>query len=274
MRSKHKNYWINYKKISATCWVSLSCFLFFIPQLIGQQSSFSGLIFDDTAYAAIPTVPKYTGVKADNTPPKINLKPYFPTPKDQGEISSCVGWAVGYGALTAYRAIQNNISASSLINQRANSALFLYNQITPKQNQCQVGAKITDALHLLKTKGDCLYREFDEFVQCPTLPASDLKKRAVRYQIKDYFSLFDIAATASLKILKTKESLAEKKPVIVGLNITADFSNLQNTDTLWQPKTTTLTGGHAMVVVGYDDINKRFELMNSSGTNWGNEGFI
>jgi hypothetical protein len=33
-------------------------------------------------------------------------------------------------------------------------------------------------------------------------------------------------------------------------------------------------GGHALCVVGYDNINKEFEIINSWGTDWGNNGFF
>lgn len=259
-----------------TCldWLFLVFVMLFIKPTLAQKTTFSGLILDDTAYAAVPVVPRYTGIKSANIPVQIDLKPYFPTPKNQGDVSSCVGWATGYAALTAYRAIQSDITAPARINQMANSALFLYNQIIPEQS-CKSGATITDALQLLKTKGDCLYSDFDVFVQCPEQPSDNLKKRADLYQIEDYFSLFKISAGPKLKIAKTRQSLAEKKPVIIGMKVTADFLNLKNKENLWQPKANAISiDDHAMVVVGYDDINKRFELMNSSGTDWGNAGFI
>ena len=37
---------------------------------------------------------------------------------------------------------------------------------------------------------------------------------------------------------------------------------------------TTTIGYHAMVVVGFDDGKEAFEIMNSWGTSWGNDGFI
>ena len=71
----------------------------------------------------------------------------------------------------------------------------------------------------------------------------------------------------------------EKKPVIFGMICPPSFSEAKE---LWKPKRTDYDsgqwegfGGHALVVVGYDD-NKyegAFQIINSWGTNWGVGGF-
>jgi hypothetical protein len=73
-----------------------------------------------------------------------------------------------------------------------------------------------------------------------------------------------------------KKSLAEKTPVIIGMNCPDSFQN-RNME-VWQPPESPSGdyGGHALCVVGYDD-NKyggAFEVENSWGTAWGNGGFI
>ena len=83
-------------------------FLLFFTDLQGQ-----GLIFNDAVYNSSPKSPyEGDGAKGEesllSTTFKIDLKPYCPTVKEQGKISSCVGWSVGYAAMTIEKAIANN----------------------------------------------------------------------------------------------------------------------------------------------------------------------
>jgi aminopeptidase C len=51
---------------------------------------------------------------------------------------------------------------------------------------------------------------------------------------------------------------------------------LLRTARYWHPHLgeTTPAGGHALVVIGYDDNKQAFQLMNSWGKEWGQDGFI
>ena len=101
-----------------------------------------------------------------------------------------------------------------------------------------------------------------------------------RYPISGYVRLFSnprgVPGTINERALPVKKSIAEGKPVIIGMNTPASFHR-SGTD-LWRPyeSPTREHGGHAMCVVGYDD-NKyggAFEIQNSWGTNWGDNGYI
>ena len=58
--------------------------------------------------------------------------------------------------------------------------------------------------------------------------------------------------------------------------IRENFKDLRKDDAFWNPESgdKTASGGHAMVVVGYDDEKEAFEIMNSWSTQWGNDGFF
>ena len=74
-------------------------------------------------------------------------------------------------------------------------------------------------------------------------------------------------------VLKTKKALANKNPVVVGM---FRYGRLSGPGELWIAPTTPSTGGHAMVVVGYNDdkYGGAFEIMNSWGTRFRNNGFF
>ena len=58
-----------------------------------------GLILDtEEDLAGIPRTPEYRAFLPD----RVDLSDRFPTPGDQGEQNSCVGWSVGYAARAYY----------------------------------------------------------------------------------------------------------------------------------------------------------------------------
>ncbi len=248
--------------------------LLFLTALKAQEYA-SGLIMDDESYEQEPREPRFEGSKYTELPAKVDWTPYCPEVAHQGEIQSCVGWALGYGALTIQRAIQNDLTDPRMITQNANSALFIYNQI--KQNKdCDSGAKISDAVQLLTQNGDCLSNNFDADINnCDKLPNASLQQEASRFAIADYMTLFSKEEDPNLKVLKVQKALANQQPVVIGLKIYKNFHTLQGM-TYWRPEIGRQipAGGHAVVVVGYDEFRSAFQIMNSWGKEWGKNGFV
>ena len=60
-----------------------------------------GLILDKEKFKQAEqwVAPKKLGFSASDLPLSISYRNYCPTPKSQGKVSTCVGWAVAYGAL-------------------------------------------------------------------------------------------------------------------------------------------------------------------------------
>lgn len=253
--------------------------LIFLFITVGSNAQ--GLLFDDEVYGKIPRQSTYgDGGKSEEKAlrgiSKVDLKPYCPQVKHQGEISSCVGWSVGYAAYSIQQAILNNWKGQKdLITQKAFSAMFIYNQI--KITDCTFGARISDALKLLQEVGDVHAWEFDKNIRdCSTIPSKDILEKANGHRIKDFMTLFSPEAESTIKITKTKLSLAQNKPVVIGMNLLNNFVNIRHGSQYWIPQigNTNVFGGHAMCVVGFDDGKGAFEVMNSWGSLWGNDGFI
>lgn len=247
-----------------------------LPFLLSAQ----GLLMDDAAYERLPRQPQYgDGNKAESNAlselPKVDLRPYCPRPQNQGAISSCSGWATGYGALSILHAVQKGWEGrTDSITKNALSALFVYNQV--KLGSCDLGAHLDAAASFLKTTGNILSREFDMFKNdCDQQPSPEQLLRASKYRIKDFMTLFSPKENPGIKIAKTKLSLSQKLPVVVGVILRNNFATLTEENPVWAPETgdTTFFGAHAMVVVGYDDGREAFLVMNSWGTNWGDGGF-
>lgn len=233
-----------------------------------------GLVLDDAAHEAAPRLPHFDGIKYHELPRKIDLKPYSPIPKHQGKIGSCVGWSLGYNALTIQNAAKHQWRNRRLITQNAFSALYLYNQT--KISDCYGGAVLTDALAFLSRNGDCFSREFDGDVNnCQKYPNFQLTERASNYAIQDYHSIFSLSDSYDHKILQTKQSLSSGRPVVIGIEVRRNFATINRGNPFWQPHKGDMRawGGHAVVVIGYDDGKRAFEVMNSWGTAWADAGF-
>jgi hypothetical protein len=240
-----------------------------------------GLVFDNDDYNRLPRQSHYgdgskSELKVLDSVPKIDLKSFCPKVQHQGQVGSCVGWSVGYGAYTIQRAINNNWGGNrNLITQNAYSAMFIFDQI--KITDCDYGSRIGDALKLLKEKGDVYSKDFDnDKSDCFKLPADKELKLAYQHRIKDFMTLFGPDDKQLIKVNKTKLSLLQDMPVCVGMDLKKNFQNIKHGEKFWFPEVgdTNPFGGHAMVVIGYDDGKKAFELMNSWGELWGNNGFI
>lgn len=238
------------------------------------QEPATGLIFDDEVYDTLARLPVYDGSKDLDLPQKVDLSPYCPQVRNQGDIFSCVGWAVGYGAMTIRRAIRENWTDKTTITQNAYSALFIYNQI--REGNCRQGASLSKAMEFLRQTGDCPANVFDfDTEDCAKIPDASVKALAIQDTISDYLTLFGLQDDARSKIWKVKRALAQQEPVIIGMAIRQNFYQL-NKARFWWPDlgNTNPAGGHAMTVVGYDDQLQAFLLFNSWGTNWGEQGYI
>lgn len=252
----------------------------FILLLFATGVSAQGLVFNDEAYKNAPMkADEGEGAKGvseilKNTF-KVDLKPYCPTVREQGKISSCVGWSVGYAAMTIEKAVANKwANDQQTIDDHAFSAMFLYNQI--KLGDCYFGAELNQAFTVLQEKGNVYYRDFVVNNNCDSVPVGKLMEKARLNRVKDFAVLFDPDDKADTKVDHVKRALARHKPVVIGMVLLENFLALKSGDEMWYPNVgkTNLFGGHAMVVVGYDDGRKAFELMNSWGKGWANEGFV
>ena len=260
--------------------IQISILLFIWNKGVAQPRA-TGLLFEDEVYAQLPRLPLFdpgakAEIKALKGIHKVDLKPFCPYPGHQGNIGSCVGWAVGYGAYSTLLALQNSWKGQrTLITKQAMSALYIYNQI--KVSDCKTGAHISDAMNLLHQEGDILSSQFDaDKENCHRLPTEDQRQQALLRKIKDFQVLFRSNDSEEIKVVETKLSLKQRKPVVVGMAIRTNFTQIRPGESFWWPDigNTTPHGGHAMVVIGFDDDKGAFEIMNSWGRYWGNDGYI
>ncbi len=255
--------------------------------LSAQPRHVTGAVFNPSNTAKTPQKIKLSSRSFRGMPSSFSLEQFCPTPGDQGDHGTCVAFANGYGVATILYAKTHNITDKALIDKYAFSATYLYEQIKdPSDADCQNGSDPIDALVTLIKGGDALLTTVP--YQCGYPANETAKTEASNYKIQDASILF--AAKGFLsddKYVKepqemievTKKALLEGSPISTGFYLPESFFHI-TTDVWYTKPEDSLSdwkhSGHAMAIVGYDD-NKAggaFRVLNSWGTNWGDNGFI
>ncbi|MBK9479150.1 MAG: peptidase C1 [Bacteroidetes bacterium] len=209
----------------------------------------------------------------EKLPDQVSLQRFCPTPQNQGQQGSCVGWGSAYAARTILQAVATGEDP----NQIAFSPSFLYNQIGLEG--CQ-GSYINRAMDNMKHTGAMPYRDFpyDEN-SCDKLPNSYELQDASKFKMKGYNRLTLNGDDFTVDMQAMKQNLAQGAPVVVGMSVGGTFMREMEGQESWMPSNEDYDkngfGGHCMCVVGYDEFlnGGSFQLMNSWGTAWGNKGF-
>ncbi|MGE3727172.1 MAG: C1 family peptidase [Candidatus Sericytochromatia bacterium] len=207
----------------------------------------------------------YSGV---DLPSKVDLSENMPPPGDQGGQNSCVGWATAY-VLKSYqeRVEHNHILAKpdgSPQWQKVFSPAFVYNLLN---NSRDGGITYIDALNLLSSQGVVPWSDMpynpDDFRSKPA-PALLQKARAWRI---DYWRQVNVLDPKELKA-----HLNAGYPVMLGAVIDQGFYRARKGH-VWKKREGKSLGGHALVLVGYDDAKRSFKVINSWGPRWADGGY-
>jgi len=202
------------------------------------------------------------------SPTSIDLSSNMPTPGNQGEQGSCVGWATAY-ALKSY---QEKVEMGWPLNSSYTifSPAFIYNQINGGVDN---GSYPSDALKLIIEKGAATwasmpYTQYNYTSQ----PSYEAYQEAQNFKALSYSR---ISGTSQIKA-----ALINRNVVLIGMKVYSSFSNMElsGANSLYNPNISleTYQGGHAVTIVGYDDdkFGGAFRIINSYGINWGDDGYF
>ena len=186
---------------------------------------------------------------------------------DQGLYQeSCAGWAFGYGcaSIQAYDKYQDWTWARR-------SPAYLYNQ-AHVGTVCGVG-DIDSVLNMLFHQGVCSYYLMPYINDnCSVQPDSIQRvdaylNRSARMRLTD-----------TTDVNEYKQILQLGHPIGVNTKYATDLQTLCSTPSAqgrWiSISNNDTTKSHAMCIVGYDDHQHLFKVMNSWGTNSGDNGFV
>ena len=221
----------------------------------------TGLSFaSDEDYEELQKLPKFRAF----LPERYELPDFFPPPGRQGLQGSCTAWAIAYGARSFY---QGASLGRKLDRSQAFSPAYVYNQTKLSANHCKAGSSLIAALRVISREGVVRLSEFPYTEErCDQLPTPEQRASAAPNAIKGF------SAIRRGDIDGVKGALSRGNPVIVGMMTSDGFHRLRG-PAIFSDETDRTDGGHAMVVVGYDDKKGAFKLLNSWGELWGDGGY-
>lgn len=203
-------------------------------------------------------------------PEMVSLLQYAPARGNQGEQGSCVGWGSSYAARTILEASSTGQNPDDI----AMSPSFVYNQIG--NSECQ-GAIIPNAMKVLSQYGDVPLRNFAYTDKsCQREPDQQAMQLAQNYKIRGFERLSKDGDDLETDFFAIKQYLAKGAPVVCGMMVGGSFMQDMIGKKIWKPTQDDYSmegfGGHCMCIIGYDDRIQAFQIMNSWGPDWGEDG--
>ena len=245
------------------------------------------------AHSAIKPMLKDIGIKRTEStglPEKTDLRAWCSPIEDQGSLGSCTAQAgAGLIEYCEYRAHQTYIDASRLFLYKVTRNLMGLTGDTGAYLRSTMGAmalfgvppeKYWSYTTAYPRPGDPTVRHFD------TEPPAFCYAFAASYQAINYFRLDPPGTSLNTVVARAKTLLAAGLPSMFGFTVMSSISQAEDDGEIPFPcANESALGGHAMVVVGYNDKKKivnstcrqqtkgAFLIRNSWGLDWGDKGY-
>ncbi len=208
---------------------------------------------------------RFSPKKLPRQPKEIDLRERFFKPWNQGTLGSCTAHAVGAACqfLDIYDGDMQIISPSRLFiyyNARAIEGTTSSDEGAEIRNAIKSAAKFG---YPAEEKWPYRLKSFTKKPSAPIYRAA-VKERLNRYERVDR------------NIAHFRRVLADGLPIVIGISIyeSIDEDRVTKTGRIPMPsKREKLEGGHAILVVGYQDQKKQLIIRNSWGTGWGEGGY-
>jgi C1A family cysteine protease len=205
-------------------------------------------------------------------PKKVDLRKGCPEVYDQGQIGSCTANAIG-------AALEFDQMKQGLKDVFTPSRLFIYyNERTIEGSVKQdSGAMIRDGVKSVNQKGACPETLWPYDANPPESnksifkkPTPDCYKEASKHTAVVY-------ERVTRSLTQMKACLQSGYPFVIGFSVYESFEGPQVAKTGHAPMPSAneqMLGGHAVLVVGYEDAKNWFIVRNSWGTGWGMKGYF
>ncbi len=206
-------------------------------------------------------------IKAATLPPKVDLRAFMTDVEDQKSLSSCTANAVA----GAYEYLVKKYLSKRAFDV---SRLFIYynarlragNEIEDK------GSHIQYAVDSLMKIGACKEETWPY-----DLKSVNKKPDENSYVVAADFKI-ETKKFVPIKLEAWKQSLAEGYPIVFGTALFSSFDSCTPNKGIVSMPSPDETGRkahglHAMLCVGYSDIDKMFIVRNSWGDKWGDKGY-
>ena len=218
---------------------------------------------------------KYLPTRGSFYPVNFSLRDHIASIGDQGQHATCVGWASTYNLLQILNFEKGNVFNNNY------SAQFTFDVIKlPQDKECKSGTSNYSALALLKNIGALYDFDYPDYCSSNELNIDGLNRifkknnkdyleyriKAAKNRIGDFYDLGKNNFTS-----KVKELITKGIPILVGVDF---FNSMGEVSFSWNGSKDESAGGHAMCIIGYNDTieDGSFELLNSWGDKWGDNG--
>jgi C1A family cysteine protease len=204
--------------------------------------------------------------KAKALPAAVDLStsPHMPPIADQGQLGSCTAFATC--------AAFDYLDSTSGQPFESPSHLFQYYNSRALEHTTSedAGSSIRDAIKVTGSDGMCHETLWPyNIAKFRTKPTKPCFADAKHYVVSQYLRV------DSTSLIELKTCLAAGFPIVFGATLYASFEQPgpNSRGEIPMPKNgEQILGGHAQVIVGYDDARKMFKVRNSWGASWGVHG--
>ena len=199
-------------------------------------------------------------------PAFVDLRGQLSPVENQENIGSCVANAV-VGALEFLELKSLKCWLRWWTKYRDLSRLFVYYNARQADGDVEsdTGTTIRTAVKAVAQLGVCMEKTWPyDTTRWMDRPSDLAYKQAKVSEIKDYYR-----ANAGTEV---KQALALDFPVPFGATLFPSFENVGSDGKVPMPSGEPI-GGHAMLIVGYDNLKQVYIVRNSWGTDWGDKGY-
>lgn len=196
--------------------------------------------------------------------PRVDLRPWCTLIEDQGNLGSCTGQAIA-GAIEYLNKKNNNPTDVSRL------FIYYYEREILGTIKYDSGAYIRDGIKVVFKNGAPLERFWPYIINRFTrAPSRDAILDGLRRKVTLYERVTSLDGCIN--------ALANGFPVTIGFLVYSSFMNKTVRMTGMMPYPNVfreyLLGGHAVLLVGYDNTTQRFIARNSWGQSWGDKGYF
>jgi C1A family cysteine protease len=211
-------------------------------------------------------------------PSRVDMRSQCPPVYSQGVIGSCTANAIA-------GAIEFDLLKQELADFIPSRLFIYYNERVMEHSvSSDNGAQIRDGVKSVNQLGVCPESQWP-YVPTPANPTTNIwaagakpaqkppaacYKEALNHQVVSY-------QRVNRDLAQMKGCLAAGYPFVFGFTVYESFESaaVKKTGVLNMPASSeVVVGGHAVMVVGYDDPSKRFIVRNSWSANWGQQGYF
>lgn len=197
-------------------------------------------------------------------PQSVDLRPLCTPIEDQGMLGSCTGQAIA-------GAIEYLNKKSGRPTDVSRLFIYYYERVILGTVNYDSGAYIRDGIKVVNKNGASLEKFWPYIIsRYRTKPNSVSIQDAAKRKVLLYERAVDFDACIN--------ALANGYPITIGFDVYSSFLSRTTSTTgmMSYPNTATetLLGGHAVLLVGYNNSTNQFIARNSWGNRWGDRGYF